>query len=685
MRKFLLRGFSVTAIIGLGLALFIYLGGLVSGNSLLSALQAGLRPPQDTISTADNIEDRLSNAFDSADALLTPITNDLEEGILPLITIQPESQEQQSAPDPQNNANVKNDDAESEAPRPKTVQNDTSAEQTPPPPGQATPIDAAAISPDAAPIQAREIAQTEPDPLGSLQSELIPQITEQENQAPTGFNTTNIDVAGFPDNAADQNPLLDDAEPLKADWKAELLQAHEQEMLKMQLEHERRITADRFERSYGADKTPFGQSNFQISELTSKPSQYPVQATPNSKDPDAAPGKYRTADPSLMPEHATVQRATLPAGSLIPAVLTNEIQSELPGIARALVTRDVFDEHYKRVLIPQGSVLLGKYDHNTSQNQERLFVVMDRVRFPDGSILDLEGAPAVDQQGGAGLTGKRKSNFLTAIFQGTLLNMASNAARGASVAQDASDLERAARIATGQSIGSVAEQHMESVITRGARFTIPAGTRFNVQVNKDYHFSALDHSAQKSNFANAKYQTPHLIKIKSKSGAQNATIPPYKREDYDHWIDEDGDCQNLRHELLEKASTGTNLQKSLDGCYVKRGRWLDPYSGKIFTKASELHIDHVVPLAWAHYRGAGFFDADRKRQFANDPANLLIVSASLNMSKGAQSPLKWLPPHKAFQCQYIVRFNRIVKKYALTVSSSETKQFNALQQRLCGT
>ena len=63
-------------------------------------------------------------------------------------------------------------------------------------------------------------------------------------------------------------------------------------------------------------------------------------------------------------------------------------------------------------------------------------------------------------------------------------------------------------------------------------------------------------------------------------------------------MDEDGNCRDTRAEVLIASSTG-RVHMRKNGCSVDRGKWFDPYTGKTFTQASDVDIDHLVPLAWA--------------------------------------------------------------------------------------
>jgi hypothetical protein len=159
-------------------------------------------------------------------------------------------------------------------------------------------------------------------------------------------------------------------------------------------------------------------------------------------------------------------------------------------------------------------------------------------------------------------------------------------------------------------------------------------------------------------------------------------IPKYDRGAFNHWNDTNGDCVNTRHELLMSSSTST-VDTGRNKCTATRGRWLDPYSGKIFYNAIDLDIDHVVPLHFAWMRGAYTWTDAQREAFANDARNLFAVQKELNREKGAMGPLEWLPPNTAFQCEYVTRFMRIAILYKLEFDDHEKRQLDAQRMRLC--
>lgn len=161
-----------------------------------------------------------------------------------------------------------------------------------------------------------------------------------------------------------------------------------------------------------------------------------------------------------------------------------------------------------------------------------------------------------------------------------------------------------------------------------------------------------------------------------------AKIARYDRKLFGGWADRDGDCQNTRHELLNSLSTSA-ISLSSDKCAVVRGKWADPYTGKTFTEARDVEVDHLVPLKWAWDRGAHSWSDTKRGEFANDPANLFIVASYINEEKGAKGPNDWLPPSQAFQCQYLGRFQRVIKKYDVQLSESERSELELLMNSVC--
>jgi hypothetical protein len=113
---------------------------------------------------------------------------------------------------------------------------------------------------------------------------------------------------------------------------------------------------------------------------------------------------------------------------------------------------------------------------------------------------------------------------------------------------------------------------------------------------------------------------------------------------------------------------------------VASGTLRDPYTnGTIgFIRGEQVgasvQIDHIVPLAFAWDMGARDWpDAVRKR-FANDPGNLLAVDGQTNQDKGDLPPGEWMPPNRAFWCQYAIQFAAVARGYRLAVDESSAQE-----------
>lgn len=185
-------------------------------------------------------------------------------------------------------------------------------------------------------------------------------------------------------------------------------------------------------------------------------------------------------------------------GSVIPAVLITEVNSDLPGAVTAQVRDNVYDAVTGgTLLIPKGARLLGRYDSDIEYGQRRTVVLWSHLIFPDGSTLLLEDMMGTDTAGRSGFADKRRGDFLT-MLAGNLLFSVIDAGERAAQAQIAditsggtqqSDIDRlVSQVSRGASAtGGSSAAATFNTQTSGAKptLTVRTGYRFNVLVGKD--------------------------------------------------------------------------------------------------------------------------------------------------------------------------------------------------------
>lgn len=139
---------------------------------------------------------------------------------------------------------------------------------------------------------------------------------------------------------------------------------------------------------------------------------------------------------------------------------------------------------------------------------------------------------------------------------------------------------------------------------------------------------------------------------------------PYSRQAFGSWIDEDRDCQNLRAELLIEQSLHTVTFRDKRNCIVHSGQWKSKYTNKMYYLASDVEIDHIIPLKHAWDYGADKWSDSQRIAFYNDPLNLAIVEREVNREKGAFPIGSWLPEENVDW--YKDRWYKIHSKYKLS-------------------
>jgi len=161
----------------------------------------------------------------------------------------------------------------------------------------------------------------------------------------------------------------------------------------------------------------------------------------------------------------------------------------------------------------------------------------------------------------------------------------------------------------------------------------------------------------------------------------------YSREEFGPaWADVDRNGCDTRNDVLARDLTDVVLEEGTHDCVVLAGTLADPFSGETITfergpRSADVQIDHVVPLSDAWQKGAQQWDAEQRRQFANDPANLLAVDGPLNSAKGDGDAATWLPPSTGYRCAYVVRQVRVKAAYGLWVTQAE---HDAMDRQLDG-
>jgi hypothetical protein len=152
----------------------------------------------------------------------------------------------------------------------------------------------------------------------------------------------------------------------------------------------------------------------------------------------------------------------------------------------------------------------------------------------------------------------------------------------------------------------------------------------------------------------------------------------YTREEFGQaWADVDRNGCDTRNDILARDLEGETFKPGTANCVVATGTLADKYTGTTINfvrgqdTSSAVQIDHIIPLSDAWQKGAQQLSAEQRKQLANDPLNLMAADGPTNGAKGDKDAATWLPPNKAFRCEYVSRQVAVKAKYQLWATQAE--------------
>ncbi|SEO82228.1 type IV secretion system protein VirB10 [Luteibacter sp. UNC138MFCol5.1] len=183
-------------------------------------------------------------------------------------------------------------------------------------------------------------------------------------------------------------------------------------------------------------------------------------------------------------------------GTFIRCVLETRIITDIPGFTSCVVTEPIYSFTGKRMLLPKGSKVLGKYE--MEPNGPRVAVIWDRIVTPTGIDVNM-ASPGIDTLGGAGHPGYYNAHWGSRIGSALLISLLSDAFKYEAAEHGPQQTQISNGVVTqnpyesytAQTLQQIAGTAVRRAANRPATVTINQGTVLAIYVAKDVDFSGV--------------------------------------------------------------------------------------------------------------------------------------------------------------------------------------------------
>jgi len=179
----------------------------------------------------------------------------------------------------------------------------------------------------------------------------------------------------------------------------------------------------------------------------------------------------------------------LAKGGTIECILNTKLVSTVSGMTSCTVSRDIFSDNGKVLLVEKGSTITGEYSSSLELGRERIFVLWDRIKTINGVTIQTN-SPAADELGAAGIPGYIDNHWSQRIGAAMLLSLVNDTV-AYKTAQESSKSGTVILPNTSSQAESLSGKILDKTINIPSSLSRNQGERVTVFVARDLDFSPV--------------------------------------------------------------------------------------------------------------------------------------------------------------------------------------------------
>jgi type IV secretion system protein VirB10 len=215
----------------------------------------------------------------------------------------------------------------------------------------------------------------------------------------------------------------------------------------------------------------------------------PLAAERGQADSPLGQALTPTLTPRVSAGHLGNRSLILAQGAKIDCAGDTAFDSSEAGLSTCTVTKNVYSDDGRVVLIERGSQVNSQYRSNLSPGQKRVFILSARIKTPNGVTVEID-SPAADALGRMGIGGYVNNHWGERVGAAFLLSMTQDAI-GYLATRGGNNNSSTVFENTQQTGNNMAARVLDGTINIAPTITQNQGAQFTIVLARDLDFSSV--------------------------------------------------------------------------------------------------------------------------------------------------------------------------------------------------